>query len=134
VTVFHGTREPITSTYKHYKANTEMPINLILPAFTSTTTTFDKALLFARPEATDTSWIVPRNRDKFEHKQITARHVIMMRLPKGFNATSVRDHSNYPNENEILMARNAMIQIDPHPTFYDDYDYIGIFIWHAKIL
>lgn len=94
------------------------------PAFTSTSTSVWKAKNFATPtfERTDPDFGIGKD----------SRHILKLHLPKGTKAASIRDISNHPSENEILMGRGASVEIDHKPEEHEDKEG-KIYIWHGKV-
>ena len=90
------------------------------PAFMSTSTTKRVASEFARN--------VP-NKDE----GTSERHVLKLHVPEGAHAMSVKDHTTYNDENEILLHRGHHIEIHHTPTIVKD-SRGTTKIWHGRIV
>ena len=105
-----------------------------LTAYTSTSTGYDKASMFTRPEKKITQYSAkhsPLNSDaEFKRTKYGTLHMLKIQLPKGTKAGSVKKISVYSSENEILLHRGYNIEIYPHPTINHD----GIHVWHARVI
>jgi hypothetical protein len=131
IVVYTGLRQSPAEAWETYKADVTKPIRLHLPAYTSTTTKLKVALSHAgEGEIAQVSRArhQPRNKDAPEDEWGT--QILMMTLPAGLPAASVKKISEFPEENEILLPRGIDIEINPSPTVLKDGDYV----WHATVL
>jgi hypothetical protein len=110
-TVYSGIPESIEQAYKKYKADRSKPIRLHLPAYTSTSTSLSIALNFAGVDP----------------------QVLMIELPIGTPAVSIKSVSNYKEENEVLLPRGMNIEVQPTPSIIKKYG-VKTYIWKAKAL
>ena len=116
-TVYSGIPESIEQAYKKYKADRSKPIRLHLPAYTSTSTSLSVATRFAKVSGTTYS----------------GEHILMIELPIGTPAVSVKSVSNYKEENEVLLPRGMNIEVHPTPSIIPKRD-ADLYIWKAKAL
>jgi hypothetical protein len=131
IVVYTGLRQSPAEAWETYGADVTKPIRLHLPAYTSTTTKLKVALSHAgEGEIAQVSRArhQPRNKDAPEDEWGT--QILMMTLPAGLPAASVKKISEFPEENEILLPRGIDIEINPSPTVLKDGDYV----WHATVL
>ena len=105
-----------------------------LPAYTSTSTDYGVACVFAKLHAHSAEQIAkhtPINSDcKHYDPAASTRHVLKLHLPKGTKAGSVMHFSKYDDEHEILLHRGHNIEIHPHPTV----DQHNVNVWHARVI
>jgi hypothetical protein len=131
IVVYTGLKQSPSEAWETYGADVSKPIRLHLPAYTSTTTQLRTALQRVEDEVVQ----VPRARHKPRNKDAPkdddwGSQVLMISLPAGTPAASVRKVSEYPDENEILLPRGMDIEINPRPTVLKGGDYV----WHAQAL
>ena len=131
IVVYTGLSQSPAEAWETYGADVTKPIRLHLPAYTSTTTKLKVALRHA--SAVGQAHISrarhpPRNKDAPANEWGT--QILMMTLPAGLPAASVKKISRFPKENEILLPRGIDIEINPSPTVLKDGDYV----WHATVL
>lgn len=129
--VYTGLRQSPSDAWETYNADISKPIKLHLPAYTSTTTQLNTALEHVVGQIVQ----VPRTRHKPRNQNapkdnIWGSQVLMITLPAGTPAASVKKVSEYPEENEILLPRGMDIEISPNPTVLKTGDYV----WHAQAL
>lgn len=110
------------------------PITTHHPAYISTSTNFKEAHLFAEPDSNDNhseDHHKPLNHDAPKlDKDSIIEHVMKLHLPAGTRAGSIRDQSDHPHENEVLVHRGHDIEIHPRPTIHPD----GTHVWHARVV
>ena len=137
--VFTGVPESPSNLWKKHKVDPKKPIQCILPAYTSCTTDFnvaDGAGAARIGDIFDYKNHPPRNSDapsKFEMEGSYGedfRQVLKIYLPKGAEAGSVKSQSQYKYENEIILHRDSIVEIDPSPTITKKFTVI----WHCKWL
>lgn len=128
--VFTGVPESPSNLWKKHKVDTSKPIQCILPAYTSCSTAFSLARGWSVSDKFDYKNHPARNSDapsKLEMHGEMFKQVLKIYLPKGAEAGSVKSQSEYPNENEIILHRDSLIEIDPKPTITKDY----AVVWHC---
>ena len=134
LTVYTAVPESPANAWTIYGADIRLPIRLHLPAYTSTSTSLESVIEFASrshlaPDSVDHKRHPPRNSKKAPD-DIDTNQIIMLQIPVGTPAASVKGISDYPDENEILMPRGLDIEISPNPTVIKYGDYV----WHAQVL
>ena len=98
-----------------------------MPAFTSTSTSFKKALTFSESDHTT-------KHEPLKHGgQIKsgARHVLKLNIPKGTQIASVKHLSRNPDEDEFLMNRGYDIAINPTPIMASGESNVPVYVWSA---
>ena len=131
IVVYTGLRQSPAEAWETYKADVTKPIRLHLPAYTSTTTKLKVALIHAgEGEIAQVSRARHKPRNKDAPADEWGTQILMMTLPAGLPAASVKKISEFPSENEILLPRGIDIEINPSPTVLKDGDYV----WHARVL
>jgi len=116
-TVYSGIPESIEQAYEKYQADRSKPIRLHLPAYTSTSTSLSVAKGYA----------------KVSGSTYSGEHILMIELPIGTPAVSVKSVSNYKEENEVLLPRGMNIEVHPTPSIIPKRD-ADLYIWKAKAL
>ena len=130
--LFTGVKQSLIVAWKKYGANLMEPIRLHLPAYTSTSTDFEKACGFASPEKDMPH--VYRQIQKFK-KSYGYPNVIAIRVPKGTPCVSVMEISHYDTEDEILLPRGIDILVRPEAAYTRPSDWgTGFFIWYADLV
>ena len=130
IVVYTGLKESPADAWKKYKADVSKPIRLHLPAYTSTTTKLKIALQHVADEVAQVSRKTHQPRNKDAPKEEWGSQILMITLPKGMPAASVKKVSEYPGENEILLPRGMDIEINPNPTVLKN----GDCVWHTQVL
>lgn len=110
---------------KYFTSQKELgPVQVHLPAFTSTSTKRRTASLFSR-----------RSQDPNDSKhgvksEADVKHIIKIHMPTGTQAASVMPYSFSAHEHEVLLNRGHNIEVDPIP------EHIGnnTYQWNAKIV
>ena len=131
--VYTGLPESPHIAWEKTGTSPKKPVKAILPAFTSTSTNYDIAKNFAKFHRNpDYVTHKPRNSDapnesKYGNK---GNHILKLELPEGTHAASIRSHSNYDEENEVLLHRGHQIEIDPRPSVDQHRNYV----WHGRII
>ena len=115
--VYSGIPVSIEDAYKQYKADKYKPIRLHLPAYTSTTTSLVQASNFA----------------SYANKNNNFLQVLLIELPIGTPAVSIKNVSNYEYEKEVLLPRGMNIEVQPKPNIIEKNNK-KIYIWQAKAL
>jgi len=110
--VYTGVPVSVEHAYKKYKADRSKPIRLHLPAYTSTSTSFLQGISFS----------VGRG-----------NNLLMIELPAGTPAVSLKKISNHTYENEVLLPRGIDIEVQPTPEIVEKYGG-KIYVWQAKAL
>jgi hypothetical protein len=129
--VFSGLSRPPT---EHFKGNTNKPVKVHFPAYTSTTTDFDKSLQFTENGAKKAVDHTPLNQDAPKSTKGKTRHVLKIRVPKGTPGGSVRNIAHYKSENEILLHRGMDMEIHHQPTVMNHPEHGHITVWHARVV
>ena len=111
-TVYTGIPVSVEHAYEKYKANRSKPIKLHLPAYTSASTRFLQAISFS----------VGRG-----------NNILMIELPIGTPAVSLKKISSHDYENEILLPRGIDIEVQSTPEIVEKYGG-KIYVWKAKAL
>lgn len=101
------------------------------PAFLSTSTHFGRTIEFSKI----------LDRASSEHSKMhgiknpaeLSQHYLKLHVPLGSKAMSIRDVSEHPNENEILIHRGYNIRIHSHPEHKTD-GHVSHYIWNAELL
>jgi hypothetical protein len=124
--VFTGTKFSPSQHFSPVKGAVPETATVHLPAFTSTSTSINKAIPFGHDvkHANDANHGVAH--DGIYGK---AKHILKIELPKGTSAASVREHAMLPSEQEILLNRGHTIEIHKDPVKLDS----GTYLWNAKI-
>jgi len=131
IVVYTGLRQSPAEAWETYGADVTKPIRLHLPAYTSTTTKLKVALIHAgEGEIAQVSRARHKPRNKDAPADEWGTQILMMTLPAGLPAASVKKISEFPEENEILLPRGMDIEINPRPTVLKG----GDFVWHATVL
>ena len=131
IVVYTGLRQSPAEAWETYGADVTKPIRLHLPAYTSTTTKLKVALIHAgEGEIAQVSRARHKPRNKDAPADEWGTQILMMTLPAGLPAASVKKISEFPEENEILLPRGMDIEINPSPTVLKG----GDFVWHATVL
>lgn len=131
IVVYTGLRQSPAEAWETYGADVTKPIRLHLPAYTSTTTKLKVALTHAgEGEIAQVSRARHKPRNKDAPADEWGTQILMMTLPAGLPAASVKKISEFPRENEILLPRGIDIEINPSPTVLKG----GDFVWHATVL
>ena len=98
-----------------------------MPAFTSTTTNFRKALIFSQRDDTT-------KHDAAVHSgrvEPMASHVLKIHVHPGTSIASVRHIAHYSKENEMLLNRGYDMRIDPVPTKVHHESDMPLYVWNA---
>jgi hypothetical protein len=129
--VYTGVKESPHTKFKPDANDRLNPINVHLPAYTSTSThrkvaeTFSAADMFNDPyDAHHGHNLTETDDNGFQS------HILKIHVPAGTNASSVKSKSYHKEENEILLHRGHDIEIHPKPTHLGG----GVYMWHAKIV
>lgn len=131
--VYTGLPESPHIAWKKTKTPTNKPVKAILPAYTSTSTDYQIARNFAKRDTNpDYKTHKPRNPDAPKESEYgnSGNHILKLHVPKGTRAASIRSHSKYDEENEVLLHRGHQIEIDPHPSV-DNY---RNYVWHGRVV
>ena len=132
LTVYTAVPESPANAWAVYGADVRRPIRLHLPAYTSTTTSLKVAIIFAEdnlsPSSVDHRRHPPRNIKKGAGDN--GNQIIMLTIPAGTPASSVKNVSDIPEENEVLLPRGMDIEVNPRPTMLKNGDYV----WHAQVI
>ena len=132
LTVYTAVPESPANAWAVYGADVRRPIRLHLPAYTSTTTSLKVAIIFAEdnlsPSSVDHRRHPPRNIKKGARDN--GNQIIMLTIPAGTPASSVKNVSEIPEENEVLLPRGMDIEVNPRPTLLKNGDYV----WHAQVI
>jgi len=110
-TVYSGIPESIEQAYEKYKADRSKPIRLHLPAYTSTSTSLSTAINYAGYPP----------------------QVLMIELPIGTPAVSIKSVSSEEIENEVLLPRGMNIEVQPTPSIIEKAGK-KVYIWKSKAL
>lgn len=124
--VFTGLPESPEKVFKKDRENNPnhdpAHVHVHLPAFTSTSTRFDVATDFAKSH---------RNPDT---DSITS-HVLHIRVPKGHPSMSIKDFSEHPEEEEVLLHRGTRLKIHANPDTFKHKGFNTAYkIWHADVV
>lgn len=98
---------------------------VMMPAFTSTSTSVKSAKEFSRPTMHPND---ERHGISYPDDD-EVKHVLKIHVPKGTNAMSLQKHSFCPAEKEILLGRGHKIEIHHKPERLDSHTYL----WNAKL-
>lgn len=120
LTVYHGLKETPLRIWFNYKVPLNKSVIVHMPAFTSTSTNFRKALSFASMDLLEN--ILQYHGPKY--------NVLKIQVPAGTPGLSVKKYSNYKHEDEILLGRGVNLQINPNPKIKGDM----LLIWDCKVL
>ena len=126
--VYTGVKESPADAWLKYKADVTKPIRLHLPAYTSTTTNIKRAYEFSEHEVVLRKRHQPRNADAPSEE--FGVQVLMMTIPPGNPAASLKKISQWPHENEIILPRGLDIEIDPRPTVLKN----NAHVWHTQVV
>jgi len=110
--VYTGIPVSVEHAYKKYKADRSKPIRLHLPAYTSTSTRFQQAHRFGAAGG---------------------NNLLMIELPIGTPAVSLKKISRYAQENEVLLPRGMDIEVQPTPNVIEK-NGEKIYVWKAVAL
>jgi hypothetical protein len=110
--VYTGIPVSVEHAYEKYKADRSKPIKLHLPAYTSATTKFLQAISFS----------VGRG-----------NNILMIELPIGTPAVSLKKISSHEYEKEVLLPRGIDIKVQPNPEIITKYGG-KIYVWKAVAL
>ena len=110
--VYTGIPVSVEHAYEKYKADRSKPIKLHLPAYTSATTKFLQAISFS----------VGRG-----------NNILMIELPIGTPAVSLKKISSHEYEKEVLLPRGIDIKVQPTPEIITKYGG-KIYVWKAVAL
>jgi len=116
-TVYSGIPESIEQAYEKYQADRSKPIRLHLPAYTSTSTSLSVAIRFAKVSGTT----------------YLGKHILMIELPIGTPAVSIKALSFHKSESEVLLPRGMNIEVHPTPSIIPKKGG-NVYIWKAKAL
>lgn len=137
IVVYTGLIESPANAWKIHGADITKPIRLHLPAYTSTTTNLRIAVNHADDHDINSGRDLPhvpadrhKPRNKDAPKDEFGTQILMLVLPAGSPAASIKNVSEWEAENEILLPRGANIEIDPRPTVTRN----RVYIWHARVL
>lgn len=129
--VFTGLPHSPHEMWNQSKTHHSESVKVHLPAYTSTSTNIAQANQFAmRSKGPDHSKHEPLNTNAPKKISTVQRHIMKIHVPKGTHAASIRDHSKYRDEHEILLHRGHHLEIHPRPTVHPD----GTHVWHARII
>jgi len=126
--VYTGVKESPADAWLKYKADVTKPIRLHLPAYTSTTTNINRAYEFSEHEVVLRKRHQPRNKNAPPEE--FGVQVLMITIPPGNPAASLKKISDWPTENEIILPRGLDIEIDPRPTVLKN----NAHIWHTQVV
>jgi hypothetical protein len=132
LTVYTAVPESPANAWAVYGADVRRPIRLHLPAYTSTTTSLKVAVQFA-DENLPTDSVDHRKHPPRTGKKAAedgASQIIMLTIPAGTPAASIKNISDIPEENEVLLPRGMNIEVNPRPTMLKNGDYV----WHAQVI
>ena len=110
--VYTGIPVSVEHAYEKYKADRSKPIKLHLPAYTSATTKFLQAISFS----------VGRG-----------NNILMIELPIGTPAVSLKKISSHEYEKEVLLPRGIDIKVQTTPEIITKYGG-KIYVWKAVAL
>lgn len=124
--LYTGVKEsPATSAGLEW--NSTRPIKLLhLPAFTSTSTSFDIAESFSSPDVTS------EHHESDHHGTIEAgaSHILELHYPnKIHRAASIVDYSGAKHEEEVLLGPNHTFELHPRPTRIEHRG--PVYVWKA---
>jgi len=101
IVVYHGAKESPLRLWEKHKVPLNKSIFILLPAFTSTSTSRNKAYSnFALPDVF-----------KFQGKKFIQRAGLKINVPTGTPGLSVKQYSRFSDENEILLGRGCVLQV-----------------------
>ncbi len=98
-----------------------------LPAFTSTTTHFRKAMIFSNVDKTTKHNPAIHSGDV----EPMANHVLKLHIHPGVSIASVRHIAKYKGEHELVMNRGYDLKIDPVPTRIHHEADRPVYVWNA---
>lgn len=104
MTLYHGTIQSPSVIWEQSKTSKNKPVRLHMPAYTSTSTDIDQAQDFAKM-----------------YKGY--KNILVIHAPAGTPGISLRAFSKYPVENEVLLARDIELEVQPNPKV-NELDYI----------
>jgi len=128
MTVYTGLRR---SPFEHFGEGDHF-VDVHHPAFLSTSTSFAPTQEFAKfhDKPTDSQLEMHGIRKGNE----LAQHFLKINVPTGAAAMSLRDVSNHPNENEVLIHRGHDIRIHSHPEVHHVDQNTTHYVWHADLM
>ena len=107
--------------------NSTRPIKILhLPAFTSTTTSFDIAADFAEPD--DTS--AHHESDHHGIIEAGASHILQLQFPHKIRSAASVVNYGVGHEEEVLLGPNHRFELHPRPTRVDEPDG-PLYVWKA---
>ena len=111
---------------KHFEEDESIPESKMihLPAFTSTSTKRSIAGRFSKPAV---------HNDDSRHgvnSEYGAKHIIRIHAPEGTSASSIKEFSFMPHEEEVLLNRGHNIMLDSKPEHIGD----DVYQWNARIV
>lgn len=128
LTVYHGLRETPLRIWFNYKVPLNKSVIVHMPAFTSTSTDTRKAQSFARADYDMYARLEILGNQKL--KVLGSKYnVLKIPVPAGTPGLSVKNHSNFKHEDEILLGRGVNLQINPNPKIKGVIAY-----WDCKVL
>ncbi len=98
-----------------------------LPAFTSTSSHFRKAMIFTNRD--DTTKHDPAVHSG--HIEPMSNHVLKIHIHPGVSIASVRHIAKWKSENELIMNRGYDLRIDPVPTRVHHESDKPLYVWNA---
>lgn len=118
--------------WAEYKQDPTKPIRVHLPAYTSTTTDFGVARDFARYDKFDSTIHPVINGDhSIKNTIVFGGHVLEIHVPRGLPGGSVKDISYHKEEDEFVLPRGLIVEIDPMPVRYEN---ANCYIWQARVV
>lgn len=130
--LYSGIPQSPSKAWKEYKQDTSKPIRVHLPAYTSTTTDFRVARDFARYDTFNSREHPVINGDEsVKNTSVHGSHVLEIHVPKGLYGGSVKGISYHKGEDEFVLPRGLVVEIDPLPVQYGD---SATYVWRARVV
>lgn len=131
LTVYHGLKESPFRIWLNYDVPLNKSVIVHLPAFTSTSTDLLRARGFTSPDYAllyAAVGEVGTTRSKLKN-QLNKFNILKMKIAAGTPGLSVKEHSNFPDENEILLSRGINLRINPGPVKSGNF-----LLWDCEVL
>lgn len=129
--LYTGVPHSPSRAWEQYNQDVTKPIRVHLPAYTSATTNINIAEQFSRYDKVDTrKHAVINDPDLNEKTFLHAYHLLEIHIPAGIPGGSVKHISHHDDEDEFVLPRGLVVEINPNPAVYD-----GVYlVWQATVV
>jgi hypothetical protein len=132
--VFSGLKWSPFDMWDEHDVDYEHPLQIHLPAFTSTSTDFNIACGFSRalPKPSTPPVMDKRARGLYNRSD-EVFNLLELTVSAGTHVASVMHISKFRHEKEFILKSGLNIKLEPHPTIKDVGGYVFI-VWKGKTM